>query len=59
MVIIMKTIELYDEVILKDGRKATIVEIFPNSYVADIEIGDEEYETRFIYPEQIEKLIER
>ena len=55
----VKEIELYDEVILKDGRKAAIVEIFPNSYVADIEVGEEEYETRFIYPEQIEKVIER
>ena len=52
--IFMKTIELYDEVILKDGRKAAIVEIFPNSYVADIEVGEGEYETRFIYPEQID-----
>ena len=50
----MKTIELYDEVILKDGRKAAIVEIFPDSYVADIELGDGEYDTCFIYPEQID-----
>ena len=55
----MKEIELYDEVILKDGRKAAIVEIFPGSYVADIEVDEGEYETRFIYPEQIEKVIER
>ena len=40
----MKKIELYDEVILKDGRKAAIVEIFPESYVADIELDDGEYE---------------
>jgi hypothetical protein len=50
----MKKVELYDEVILKDGRKAAIVEIFPNSYVADIELGDGEYDTCFIYPEQID-----
>ena len=53
----MKKIELYDEVILKDGRKAAIVEILPNSYVADIEVDDGEYETRFIYLDQIEKVI--
>lgn len=55
----MMQIELYDEVLLKDGRKAAIVEIFDYSYVADIEIGDGEYDTCFIYPEQIEKVVER
>lgn len=53
----MKTIELYDEVILKDGRKAAIVEIFSDSYVADIELDDGEYDTCFIYPEQIASVI--
>ena len=53
----MKKIELYDEVILKDGRKAAIVEIFDGSYVADIEVGDGDYDTCFIYPEQIESVI--
>lgn len=53
----MKKIELYDDVILKDGRKASIVEIFSDSYVADIEIGDGDYETCFVYPEQIDVVL--
>ena len=53
----MRKIELYDNVILKDGRKASIVEIFVNSYVADVEIGDGDYETCFVYPEQIDTIL--
>ena len=53
----MRKIKLYDNVILKDGRKASIVEIFSDSYVADIEIGNGDYETCFVYPEQIDKVV--
>lgn len=53
----MDKIELYSDVILKDGRKASIVEIFSDSYVADVEIADGEYETCFIYPEQINAVL--
>lgn len=36
-------IMLYDKVILKDGRKASIVEIYKNgkAFEADIEVGDD------------------
>lgn len=53
----MLNLKLYDNVILKDGRRASIVEIFPDSYIADIEIGDGDYETQFIYLEQIDKVL--
>ena len=53
----INSIELYDEVLLNNGRKAAIVEIFDNSFVADIETGDGDYDTRFIYPQQILKII--
>lgn len=50
-------IQLYDNVMLKDGRKASIVEILGNNeaYIADIDIGGD-YDTDTIYPEQIEKV---
>ena len=54
----MKAIKLYDDVLLKDGRKASIVEIFSTSYVADVELGDSEYDTCFVYPKDIEAVLE-
>ena len=50
-------IKLYDSVLLKDGRTASIVEVFDNSFVADIKTADGDYETQFIAPEQIKKVI--
>lgn len=56
-------IKMYDEVKLKDGRKATIVEIYEQgkAYEADILIDDTgeypEYETDTIMHEDIEKVI--
>lgn len=56
----MMTIKQYNNVELKDGRKATIVEILGNgeAFIADIDIGGD-YDTDTIYPEQIKKIIRR
>ena len=52
-------IELYDVVLLKNGRKAQIVEILKNGemYVAvgEEEDGWDEDDTIFVAPEEIEK----
>ena len=51
-------IELYDHVLLKDGRKAHIVEILGNHdmYIADVE-HESDYETIDIKPDQIDRKI--
>ncbi len=49
-------IKLYDRVLLDDGRIADIVEVLDGVYVADIDLGGE-YDTSFVYPEQIKKVI--
>lgn len=51
-------IELYDRVLLKDGRKAHIVEILGDHdmYIADVEHGSD-YDTIDIKPDQIDKKI--
>ena len=50
---------LYDKVLLKDGRKASIVEIYEpgEAYEADIEV-DGDYETETIRQTDILKVIE-
>lgn len=53
----MMKIELYSDVLLKDGRRASIVEIFDDSYVADIEVSKGQYDTQIITPDQIEKAV--
>lgn len=56
-------IKMYDKVKLKDGREATIVEIYEQgkSYEADILVDDTgkypEYETETIKQEQIMEVI--
>lgn len=54
----MTGVELYDKVELKDGRKASIVEILGDkeAFIADIEV-DGDYDTDTIYPEQIKQII--
>lgn len=54
----MLIIKQYDNVELKDGRKASIVEILGNgeAFIADIDIGGD-YDTDTIYPEQIKKVL--
>lgn len=49
-------IKQYDSVKLKDGRMAVVVEIFDKCYIADI-AAEDDWETDFIYPEQIEQVI--
>ena len=53
----MKT-ELFDHVLLKDGRKAHIVEILGNHdmYIVDVEHGSD-YDTINIKPDQIDRII--
>ncbi len=53
----MNKIELYDNVLLVDGRKAQIVDLLDEkAFIADVEV-DDEYDTITIYPNQIEKVI--
>lgn len=56
----MDKIKQYDNVILKDGRKASIVEILGDKeeFIADIDIGGA-YETETIYPDEIDCFCER
>ncbi|WP_261806161.1 hypothetical protein [Lapidilactobacillus luobeiensis] len=40
------TIHEFDNIILKDGRKAAIVEVYsPIEFEADVDIGTDEWET--------------
>lgn len=54
-------VALYDEIRLRDGRTAHIVEVYEPgvAYEADIEIGDGEYETDTILHDEIEKVIHK
>lgn len=49
-------VELYSKVILNDGRKATVVDVLGDDYVADIEI-DGGYDTQLISPDLIERVM--
>lgn len=51
-------IDLYDHVLLKNGKTADIVEILGNgkAFIADVDIGDD-YDTITVLPEDIEKVI--
>lgn len=51
------SIKQYDNVVLKDGRKASIVEILgdKDAFIADIDIGGD-YETETIYPDEIDEI---
>lgn len=53
----MLKIELYDDVLLKDGRTATVTEVFKTACVADIRIDDGDYDTQFVSFDEIEKVI--
>ena len=52
-------IKLYDKVLLKDGRKASIVEILGDreAFFADIDIGGD-YDTDTIMQEDIKQILE-
>ena len=62
--VIIMEIKMYDVVKLKDGRKATIVEIYEQgkAYEADILLDDTgeypEYETETIKQEDIAEIVE-
>ena len=61
----MMKIKMFDTVILKDGREATIVEIYEQgkAYEADILVDDTgeypEYETETIRQDEIKKVIKK
>ncbi len=52
-------ISLYDKVLLKDGRTASVVDILEDgvAYLIDVDLADEEWETIDIKHEDIEKII--
>ncbi len=51
-------VELYDNVKLKNGKNASVVEILGNyeAYIVDVEI-DGDYDTITVLPEQIEEIL--
>ncbi len=56
-------LEQYCKVRLKDGRTASIVEIFrengkDEAYEADIDVAEDEWETETIYPQDIAEVIQ-
>ena len=53
-------INLFDTVLLKDGRTAAIVEVFENGvFMADIGSSPKDWETIDVTVDEIEKVIER
>ena len=55
----MKKIEMYQKVLLKDGRSATIVEILEENqaYIADIDLSGTDWETVQIKHSDIKDII--
>ena len=53
------SIKLYTKVVLKDGRTATIVEVFENgkAYLVDVALPDGEWDTIEVTAEEIESII--
>lgn len=52
----MVNVQLYDNVILRDGRKASVVEIFNDSYIVDIDIGGD-YDTHCIEKSEVLRVL--
>jgi len=50
-------IKLYDTVLLKDGRKGSVVDLIGDDYVVDIDIGGD-YITELISSSEIENVID-
>lgn len=50
------TIELYDTVLLKDGRKGSVVDRIGDDYVVDVDTGGD-FETKLISPSEIVRII--
>ena len=54
----MMAINLFDEVLLKDGREAAIVEVFSErDFMADVGSGPEDWDTIFVTLDEIEKVL--
>lgn len=51
----MMEIKQFDEVLLKDGRKGTVVDQMGPDYVVDIGETEEDFDTIIAKPEEIEK----
>lgn len=47
----------YDTVLLKDGRRGVVVEVFDNSCIVDIGSSPEDWETISVKKEDIEKVL--
>ena len=53
-------IQQYDEVLLKDGREAAIVEVFSDrDFLADVGSSEKDWETIDITVDDIEKVLRR
>lgn len=53
-----RVVKLYDAVLLKDGRTATVIEIFDDTdCLFDISLPDGQYEQKFGTFDQIEKIV--
>ena len=51
-------INLFDEVLLKNGQEAAIIEVFSDrDFLADIGSGPEDWDTIFVTIDEIEKVL--
>lgn len=55
----MEKIKQYDTVLLKDGRRAAVVEIYGNQDVFDVDVGSspKDWDTTTVKRDEIEKII--
>ncbi|KXK66954.1 hypothetical protein [Christensenella minuta] len=55
----MEKIKQYDAVLLKDGRRAAVVEIYGNQDVFDVDVGSspKDWDTITVKRDEIEKII--
>jgi len=53
------TLEMFQKVFLKDGRKGHIIEIFNDgeAYMVDVKRGDGGYDQDTVYPKDIKSII--
>lgn len=52
----MVNVKLYDNVLLRDGRKASVVEIFNDSYIVDIDVGGD-YDTQCVDKSEVLRIL--
>ena len=53
-------IKMYDAVLLKDGRRTMIIEVFsPTDFLADIGSSPKDWDTIFVTLDMIDHIIER